>query len=58
MDTTNGCWRSPDLGPVQELDLRQGRLRYHQRGEGPALLFAHGCLANANLWRKVVPRLA
>ena len=52
------AWRSPDLGPARAIELPQGRLRYHERGEGRVLLFAHGWLANANLWRKVVPRLA
>ena len=27
------------------------------RGRGPVLVFVHGLLVNANLWRKVVPRL-
>jgi pimeloyl-ACP methyl ester carboxylesterase len=26
-------------------------------GEGPAIVFVHGALVNANLWRRVVPRL-
>jgi pimeloyl-ACP methyl ester carboxylesterase len=26
-------------------------------GEGPPIVFVHGALVNANLWRKVVPRL-
>ena len=26
-------------------------------GEGPAIVFVHGALVNANLWRKVVLRL-
>jgi pimeloyl-ACP methyl ester carboxylesterase len=51
-------WRSPLLGEVRELTLAQGPLQYFLRGEGPVLVFAHGWLANANLWRKVVDRLA
>jgi pimeloyl-ACP methyl ester carboxylesterase len=51
-------WRSPDLGAQHEIDLPQGRLRYHERGAGPPMVFAHGWLANANLWRKVVASLA
>jgi pimeloyl-ACP methyl ester carboxylesterase len=51
-------WRSELLGDRVELDLPQGRLEVHRRGEGPALVFAHGWLANANLWRHVVDRLA
>jgi pimeloyl-ACP methyl ester carboxylesterase len=51
-------WRSPDLGPAQTIDLGGGRrIRAHVTGEGPTLVFVHGFLVNANLWRKVVPRL-
>jgi pimeloyl-ACP methyl ester carboxylesterase len=32
-------------------------MRAHVTGEGPAVVFVHGALVNANLWRKVVPRL-
>ncbi|HUC01131.1 MAG TPA: alpha/beta hydrolase [Solirubrobacterales bacterium] len=51
-------WRSPLLGDPLKLDLPQGRLDAFRRGEGPPLVFAHGWLANANLWRGVVDRLA
>ncbi len=52
-------WRSPELGPARMLDLGSGRrLRVHSVGEGPPMVFVHGALVNANLWRKVVPRLA
>ncbi len=34
-----------------------GTLGYFERGAGPALIFSHGWLSNANLWRKVVERL-
>ncbi|HYP47114.1 MAG TPA: alpha/beta hydrolase [Thermoleophilaceae bacterium] len=50
-------WRSHDLGPARTLELSQGRLRVHVTGEGPPIVFVHGALVNANLWRKVVPRL-
>jgi pimeloyl-ACP methyl ester carboxylesterase len=51
-------WRSPDLGPARTLDLGgDRRIRAHVTGEGPAIVFVHGALVNANLWRKVVPRL-
>jgi len=51
-------FRSPDLGPARELDLGGGRrIRAHVTGDGPAIVFVHGALVNANLWRKVVPRL-
>jgi pimeloyl-ACP methyl ester carboxylesterase len=51
-------WRSPELGPARTLDVGGGRLRYHDTGEGPPVVFVHGVIVNANLWRKVVPRLA
>ena len=55
---TSADWRSPDLGPAQTLDLGGGRrIRAHVTGEGPPIVFVHGALVNANLWRKVVPRL-
>lgn len=47
-------WRSKLLGEHRSLELPSGTLGYFERGEGPALLFNHGWLANANLWRKVV----
>jgi pimeloyl-ACP methyl ester carboxylesterase len=37
--------------------LSHGVLQYFDRGEGPVIVFAHGWLANANLWRNVVDRL-
>jgi pimeloyl-ACP methyl ester carboxylesterase len=55
---TSAHWRSPDLGPSRTLDLGGGRrVRAHVTGEGPPIVFVHGALVNANLWRKVVPRL-
>jgi len=51
-------WRADELGPARTLDLGGGRrLRAHVTGEGPPIVFVHGALVNANLWRKVVPRL-
>jgi pimeloyl-ACP methyl ester carboxylesterase len=38
--------------------LPQGELRYHEQGSGRPVVFVHGVLTNANLWRKVVPGLA
>jgi pimeloyl-ACP methyl ester carboxylesterase len=55
---TTADWRSPHLGPARKLDLGGGRrVRAHVTGEGPPIVFVHGALVNANLWRKVVPRL-
>lgn len=51
-------WRAEELGPAQSLDLGAGRrIRAHRTGEGPPIVFVHGVLVNANLWRKVVPLL-
>ncbi len=51
-------WRSPLLGERKAVALKAGSLEYFERGRGPALVFAHGWLANANLWRDVVEQLA
>jgi pimeloyl-ACP methyl ester carboxylesterase len=56
---SKATWRSPDLGERRELDLGGGRrLAYFEAGSGPTLVFVHGLLVNANLWRKVVKRLS
>ena len=51
-------WRSKALGVQEEVSLPHGRLQYFRRGEGPTIVFAHGWLANANLWRNVIDHLA
>jgi pimeloyl-ACP methyl ester carboxylesterase len=51
-------WRDPALGTQRELDLPAGRLRCFEAGKGAPIVFVHGLLANANLWRKVVARLS
>ena len=51
-------WRSPLLGESHRLSLPQGTVEYFRRGSGRPLVFAHGWLANANLWRNVIDRLA
>jgi pimeloyl-ACP methyl ester carboxylesterase len=51
-------WRDPALGVARELDLPDGRIRCFDGGSGPPIVFAHGLLVNANLWRKVVARLS
>lgn len=56
--TAKASWRDPALGTPRELDLEQGRLRYFDAGEGPPIVFVHGLFVNANLWHKLVPRLA
>jgi pimeloyl-ACP methyl ester carboxylesterase len=52
------AWRHPGLGTPRELDLTAGKLRCFEAGSGPPIVFVHGLLVNANLWRKVVPRLS
>lgn len=47
-----------DLGEAREARLRQGTIRYRERGQGEPILFVHGALVHAGLWRKVVPLLA
>src|SRR5262249_47121802 len=51
-------WRDPELGVARELELSQGRLRCFEAGSGSPIVFLHGLLVNANLWRKVVTRLS
>lgn len=51
-------WRDPVLGERRELDLPGGRIRVYEAGSGAPLVFVHGLLVNANLWRKVVSRLS
>ncbi len=41
-----------------QLDLTQGTVHVHERGEGPVLLFVHGLLVDHTLWDEVVDRLA
>lgn len=49
---------STTLGTAHEIDLPGGRIRYYDTGSGEPIVFAHGLLVNANLWRKVVPAVA
>lgn len=51
-------WRSPLLGEPKHADIAHGRIQYFERGHGPTLVFVHGWLANANLWRSVIDDLA
>jgi pimeloyl-ACP methyl ester carboxylesterase len=53
----NARWRAAELGEARTLELDGGRMNVHLSGEGPPVVFVHGLLVNANLWRKVVPRL-
>jgi pimeloyl-ACP methyl ester carboxylesterase len=59
MPASTAEWRSEELGEAKELRLPQGTLRCHEAGSGgPTLVFVHGALVNANLWRKVVGRMS
>ncbi|WHT16247.1 alpha/beta hydrolase [Crossiella sp. CA-258035] len=48
----------PALGTSKTVTLPSGQLAYTERGTGRPVLFVHGLLVNANLWRKVVPAVA
>jgi pimeloyl-ACP methyl ester carboxylesterase len=50
--------RSEALGITRDVILPEGRIRYRVRGDGPPILFVHGLLVNADLWRAVVPAVA
>jgi pimeloyl-ACP methyl ester carboxylesterase len=56
----NTFWRSPDLGTPRDVDVPGGRLRAFEAGDpsNPTIVFVHGLLVNANLWRKVVRQLS
>lgn len=45
------------LGQVGEVALGRARIRYHDSGIGPPVVFVHGLLVNADLWRHVVPQV-
>ena len=49
---------SESLGQQKEAQLPQGVIQYRERGTGEPIVFVHGALVNADLWRKVVPDLA
>ncbi|WP_063003470.1 alpha/beta fold hydrolase [Nocardia salmonicida] len=48
---------SSALGPAHEIALSTGRIRYHDTGTGSPVVFVHGLLVNADIWRGVVPGL-
>jgi len=52
-----GRWRAAELGERGEVQTGLGPIRYFSAGEGPAVVMIHGLLVNANLYRKVAPRL-
>jgi len=50
--------RSASLGQEHRVRLPAGEVRYYERGAGTPVVFVHGVLTNAELWRKVVPDVA
>jgi pimeloyl-ACP methyl ester carboxylesterase len=50
--------RSESLGQARTVRLPAGEVRYFERGTGAPVVFVHGVLTNAELWRKVVPDAA
>lgn len=42
----------------KSVELAAGTIRYRERGEGPPVVFVHGLLVNADLWRNVVPAVS
>lgn len=49
--------RPASLGTEHEIVLGPGKVRYFENGpsDGPVVVFVHGLLVNADLWRNVVP---
>lgn len=57
--SAKASWRSPSLGERRVLDLPGGgKVAYFEAGTGAPIVFVHGLLVNANLWRKLVQRLS
>ncbi|MEN3360617.1 MAG: hypothetical protein V7637_4599 [Mycobacteriales bacterium] len=50
--------RSAELGQRRAVRLPQGVIAYRERGDGRPVVFVHGLLVNADLWRAVVPAVA
>jgi pimeloyl-ACP methyl ester carboxylesterase len=55
---TRPWWRDPALGTRRRIELPTGRLDVFEAGAGEPIVFVHGLLVNANLWRHLIPRLA
>jgi pimeloyl-ACP methyl ester carboxylesterase len=50
--------RGEALGEERVARVPGGSLRYWERGTGPPVVFVHGLLVNADLWRLVIPVVA
>ncbi|HEX7442333.1 MAG TPA: alpha/beta hydrolase [Acidimicrobiales bacterium] len=46
---------SAELGPARSVELSSGPIAYREQGGGDPVLFVHGLLVNADLWRAVSP---
>jgi pimeloyl-ACP methyl ester carboxylesterase len=46
------------LGDRHTVELPGGTVEYRERGSGAPVVFVHGLLVNADLWRNVVPLVA
>lgn len=46
------------VGDVRKVDLAHGTIHYREYGDGAPVVFVHGLLVNADLWRNVVPTIA
>ncbi|TCO58124.1 alpha/beta fold hydrolase [Actinocrispum wychmicini] len=49
---------SDELGTAKSVWLSRAKIEYRERGAGPPVVFVHGLLVNADIWRKVVPAVA
>jgi pimeloyl-ACP methyl ester carboxylesterase len=50
--------RSTALGDAHEITLPSATVRFRDCGEGPPIVFVHGLLVNADLWRHITPALS
>jgi pimeloyl-ACP methyl ester carboxylesterase len=48
-------WRASELGERKRIETAHGPIAYHEMGDGRPLVLVHGFLANANIWRKLIP---
>ena len=54
----DGMATSDSLGTAKSVRLSRATIDYRERGDGPPVVFVHGLLVNADLWRNVVPAVA
>ena len=55
MESNGATGRASDS---RTIELPQGHIHYREAGSGAPIVFVHGLLVNANLWRKVVAGLS